>query len=477
MCIPVLCTAPHLSSLTAKPLCRAWGLVLAGLFGCTTPDAPTANGQVDPAALELAAEAQLATLPLLQAACALWPQCADAPLRFADLDTCVHSREVGALLAFVPDGIAAVALGRAKLDPSRLAACRAAIERDGCEVFQNFLPYNPLPPRLPECEQVFVGLLPNGKSCTYDADCGSGFCWPRCSPDTGKCEPRSPLGEYCSEMRYCAFGLECGAEGCRVPLRPQLGEPCGYPVACAPGLVCAHATPHGQRTCQPPRQLGELCTVFPPRQCATGLDCDPNPVPHACAPAKPTGAPCQRHPPPPKSEYEGEYQAPLWVQCVSGDWCVPDLPDSATGICQPLGVVGHVCSLEYGCLVTDLACVRGADGVPRCEPGPHIATPCGNEDLATVSAGVGAYSWCGADLVCDATSARCREPAGQGKPCLGTVCPAGLTCVRSSASDSGTCQAPLPAGAACDPKPEAWQCAAGTVCGPGTHRCEAAACD
>ena len=199
------------------------------------------------------------------------------------------------------------------------------------------------------CDEVLVGLVPEGGACFFDDECQNrGSCSGKTGCDdafaeccAGTCTAGAtvvPAGGDCSAPpANCEEGTTCvtssGGLATCVPLAVTVGASCAS-IACASSLICDAQT----KTCRLPSPEGGACTPG-----LNGLDCDDahdfcDPTGH-CTARLAIGAPCTR-----------AAQA-----CVGWAAC-----DATTSTCVALPLVGQPCASGD----SPLACLGGV----RCDP-------------------------------------------------------------------------------------------------------------
>lgn len=157
-----------------------------------------------------------------------------------------------------------------------------------------------------ECDDVFVGTLPEGATCAQDLQCLDGFCAldEGCS---GTCTALRSEGGECASSDQCGSGLACGADDtCAQPAwigescteapcgsnlscggsfeEPvclggdqfwvgELGDPCGLgQLLCKADLTCAN-TEDGS-VCMPYAEPDGTCYSATPSMCPRGYYCE-----------------------------------------------------------------------------------------------------------------------------------------------------------------------------------------------------------
>lgn len=249
--------------------------------------------------------------------------------------------------------------------------------------------------------------VPHVTGCDSNSDCVKGsYCvnW--------QCQLGSALGDPC--IAGCQQGLVCTYAGvCVVPGPYCNSQPCAEGANCE--VVYDMASPDGGPFC------GVACNMcLPPAgwpgRCASNTKCGPlmycaASLSYVCASRLAEGSACA---------LESNGQDP----CLQGLFCYADefvLPSFCPGFAPPVcDYVAH----------------------SHCHPLPAEGEACVGQ--------------CVDNLVCDVTSALCRQPAS-GDPCYSRECPDGLYC------DSGNhCRDRLASGVACAPG----QCQSGLYC-PG----------
>jgi len=312
-----------------------------------------------------------------------------------------------------------VSAGALTFDPAAAAACLDEIPSVAC--WQQ---------KPTDCENVFVGSIPEGGHCYPAGPPARDECVPgtRCVETLtcpGTCVRYAQLSESCTTNLdgpdYCASGLSCdpNTQVCTAPASPRPeptpGSPCSYGSDCfgdSVYLSCVDQNgpvqPGGAGTCQPPTDTGA---------CYYGSDCrsdicegaTPSTVAGSCVAPKIAGDPC----------------TPGAKECGPGTYC------AATATCTILPAVGQPCA---GYMGEGQECV---DGV--CDPTSLACIPFGKLGDACQPGFI--FSSCRLDLACDQTTLRCvpvclrgSRCGGQGQVCCDGRCNEGLGCL------GGQCQ-------------------------------------
>jgi hypothetical protein len=272
-----------------------------------------------------------------------------------------------------PDLLQAIDMGKSKYDAQNAASCLDALATRSCDVTsQSGRDDDP-----EACRNTFVGTLPAGESCAFDAECISASCdapascpmaccLGTCQGDTApghaargescehafcdassfcdtatqRCVALQPSGGFCGKPAECQYGLDCGQDTTCASL-PKLGDSChgacrdvgttcsassgtcvkvalsGQP--CVASTDCASvyfcdATKH----CSAGLPLGAACTAL--QRCADdGASCYvlADQTMGTCELAKANGEPCGRH-----ANCDSGYCDPIALTCADPPVCI-----------------------------------------------------------------------------------------------------------------------------------------------------------
>jgi len=226
------------------------------------------------------------------------------------------------------------------VDPEAYVACAKAKVDLACDV---------APEVKPACANKVVGKRADGRGCSLDEQCGSGYCNGGNSGNgtCGVCAAASPVGGACETNAQCEMGLTCDRSRSRgVCTRPrENGADCrtdvpGVSAACAPGLACVAEPQAFALTCRPTGGTGDACDGGVP--CGGAQTC----IAGRCAPLPRTGESCVK-------------------VCAGDDEC------NAAGKCAPrvARAVGETCSASAGQFCDEAAFCDGGRCKARKAPG------------------------------------------------------------------------------------------------------------
>lgn len=247
-----------------------------------------------------------------------------------------------------------VADGRIEFDPTRMAACVAAISAQACDVQTLRRPV--------ACEDALKGKVALGADCVTSDDCSgtSTFCQPQ-AQCPGTCATLLTANTPCTNSDQCANGTLCAVVNsvrqCVAPGGPA--APCGLDSTplCKRGFSC---TPDmgGGSTCKSNsivyvRQAGQTCDP-PASMCDRGLVCTNTPTGLECAAIAATDGACFRAQP---------------SHCPAGQYC--DAVTMTGGTCLDLPEEGETClastrsqrcAPNFACLGDGLCHIKGENG-------------------------------------------------------------------------------------------------------------------
>lgn len=296
--------------------------------------------------------------------------------------------------------------------------------------------------------------------------------------DAGTADAGLPVGQACTLLnaRRCEYLRQCGLIGADDPSRRDclawlLATWCGpslWPARVNPlintlrydgvqALACAESFPG--RACAEYESLPVACSRFLApnaytreacydgyQECTEGV-CRGAACPRSCQPRGAAGEVCR-----------------LSGDCRAGLYCKVTNTAAGIGLCTALGVDGSACDSAQPC-GPNLTCISGLCRFPPTEGSPCPALVCDSTAwcLATADGGVCAGRrnqgvgcsddvQCLDELLCDSLRLTCepRVLAQPGSPCgQRQECPFGNVCVGATATNLGSCAAPLSQGLAC----------------------------
>lgn len=165
----------------------------------------------------------------------------------------------------VGDLSAGVMAGRLEYNETLAGSCFEAAKSQ-CNIIHADDPFSG-----PGCENVFVGLVPDGGDCATSRECAvAGHVCDIVPGDTlGKCIALPPEGQPCTNDEQCADGLICafssGAPTCFKPLAD--GGNCSGDWDCS-SRFCDSKT----NLCAPRKTIGSACTAT--NECVDGAYCE-----------------------------------------------------------------------------------------------------------------------------------------------------------------------------------------------------------
>ncbi|MFO0681801.1 MAG: hypothetical protein U0234_07110 [Sandaracinus sp.] len=228
---------------------------------------------------------------------------------------------------------AVIARGTTRLDEAALARCTSALRAAPCETRTVVFLFA----GLPECQDLFVGSLPDGEACTFSAECESGLCVGP-TDECGTCTPRLALGASCDPTLvapFCDRGLYCDGSGHCVA-RVGLGGECDPSNGDASPRACEHLLLCQPDPSSPTRHVcGHLPVDAEGAPCPLDTVCAPGFV---CGSVDGVGTRCRR----PRTDGTCDAQiAGPGTDCPDGE-CV-------MGRCVPYPSVGESCELTRAC--------------------------------------------------------------------------------------------------------------------------------
>jgi len=238
------------------------------------------------------------------------------------------------------------------MDPEAAVACAKAKENLACDV---------TPEVQAACANKVLGKRADGRGCSLDDQCGSGYCKGGSlnSGTCGVCAAASPVGGPCESHVQCETGLTCAqrSSGQRVCARPlEKDADCrmnaeGITAGCAPGLACVAEVKGPGATCRPVGGTGDACDGGVP--CGGAQTC----IAGRCAPLPRTGESCVK-------------------VCAGDDEC------NAAGKCAPrvARAVGETCSASAGQFCDEAAFCDGG----RCKARKAPGEACGGGDSCAI---------------------------------------------------------------------------------------------
>ncbi len=221
-------------------------LAACGSSNNASPDAPPADAAVT---------ADMACATSAMQRCLKLQSCSASDLarRFGDLATCVARDKLTCV-----EALAAPMTGN---NPTAILACSAAIGAESCTDF-----FSKVPPTACTTQHG-----PQTGSCSFAAQCTSGFCGLATGALCGTCAPQPQAGDSCASIG-CGQDLNCIATTmlCQAPVAS--GGACSRDLPCADGFTCVGSTvtPPANGTC-----MAEIATAggtCDPRH-KTGADC------------------------------------------------------------------------------------------------------------------------------------------------------------------------------------------------------------
>ena len=251
----------------------------------------------------------------ISALCTAYVRCGE----FEDQATCEHV--LTALLTPPQDLIDAVTKGAVTYHPDHAQACLDATKQLSCTRFSVFNPLNQVV--IPECIDVFTGMVGDLGSCLVNEQCTSQIC------TKGNCPNACCAGT-------CSGGVAPGVR--------NTGAPCTARDSCMNGY-CDGAT----KTCIAYKVANDACANS--GECGSGLLCSANNPRHCQAMVATNGA------------------------CSTTSDCLNLADLCTTGTCKPSGLNGTTCNSNSECQL-DHMCSAGA-GVPgQCRQPPMLGESC-----------------------------------------------------------------------------------------------------
>lgn len=354
------------------------------------------------------------------------------------------------------EGLAAIAAGTAKFDPSKVAACLATLD-DKCTFFKGA--------KLPApCAGLFVGLVDNGFACTSDTACKSGYCQtkeinePQCA---GLCAAPAKSGAACTTHAGCEGDNVCtAADKCGPYVLAKKGEDCAS-VDCVDGLNCLED--FDSYTCFEPKAEGTACWVEE-LACKEDLYCltDDVEAEGKCKGKVAAGKVCDL-----QAWFDGLSENP----CPKDHVCTELSEDATAAVCAPLVGLGKPCASSAQCKGLDEVC-DGPAGKEVCTYLPKKGEACEPLDEEWVAAG---YLACLPPFVCDDKTSKCTDLPTVGKPCAEFFkCAVDLFCY-----EDGKCGAYGKLGESCvalEDDEGGDTCEPGLICGAKNEKCMLPVC-
>ncbi len=238
------------------------------------------------------------------------------------------------------------ARGNATFNSAKAQTCLAKWRSTICEL--SFA----TPP--PECDDVFVGSLPEGGACIDGSECAdgrdcqrdSGVCEGTCENNCGEfnclnsefcsqtgCVELGAIGADCQDFDECTTGLFCIASVCSTGNSTAAGGECQLNGECSGDQTCLNSecTAFNPPTAGQPCTLGETSTFCAPGSVCTDLVLGDNQLDGTCGPPKKAGGECR-----------------VFYECEVGLTC--DAPDFLTpGVCTALRANGAACTSQFDC--------------------------------------------------------------------------------------------------------------------------------
>lgn len=205
-----------------------------------------------------------------------------------------------------------------------------------------------------ECEEIFVGSLPEGATCVDNPECADGrecdrepnACEGMCSNNCGEfnclkteycsdsgCVQLGGGGADCENLDECMAGLYCISSVCSVGDSTVAGADCQFAGECAGSQVCsnrkcaAFSPPAAGQPCV----LGQNSTFCTPGSVCTDLVISNDQLKGTCGPPKKAGGECR-----------------IFYECEVGLTC--DAANSLNaGVCAALRPNGDACTNQFDC--------------------------------------------------------------------------------------------------------------------------------